>query len=103
VLLTLPLPPQVLSLLGASARVGHGEVDFRVAGIVNAHLDAVWRTARRLGIASRDLEDVAQEVLLVVLRRVNDIESDRERAFVLATTVRVAANGGALAAGIRKT
>jgi RNA polymerase sigma-70 factor (ECF subfamily) len=90
--LTLSLPRQVLSLLETRPRTGHGEVDARVAGIVHAHIDAVWRTARRLGIASRDLEDVAQEVLLVVLRRVNDIEPDRERAFVLATTVRVAGN-----------
>jgi RNA polymerase sigma-70 factor (ECF subfamily) len=92
VLLTLSLPRQVLSFFGAHPRTERGDVAVRVEGIVSAHIDAVWRTARRLGIASRDLEDVAQEVLLVVLRRLNEVEVDRERAFVLATTVRVAAN-----------
>jgi RNA polymerase sigma-70 factor (ECF subfamily) len=92
VLLTISLPRQVLCFLGASPRTSQGEAAARVEGIVSAHIDAVWRTARRLGVASRDIEDVAQEVMLVVLRRVDDIELDRERAFVLATTVRVVAN-----------
>lgn len=64
----------------------------RIEKIVREHLDAVWRTARRLGVRDGDLEDVAQEVLVVVLRRLEDIEVDRERAFVIAATVRVTAN-----------
>src|SRR5690349_1924417 len=64
----------------------------RLQRIVHAHLDAVWRTARDLGVPSRDLEDVVQEVLLVVTRRIEDIQTDRERAFVLGTTARVVAN-----------
>lgn len=56
------------------------------------HLDAVWRTARDLGIAPRDQEDVVQEVMLVCVRRLADIDPERERAFLLATAARVAAN-----------
>jgi RNA polymerase sigma-70 factor, ECF subfamily len=64
----------------------------RVAQIAERHLAAVWRTARDLGVATRDLEDVVQEVMLVCVRRLNDIEPDRERAFLLATTSRTVAN-----------
>lgn len=64
----------------------------RVEQIFHDHLDAVWRTARGLGVFSRDLEDVAQEVMLVCVRRLADIEPERERAFLLATTARVVAN-----------
>lgn len=64
----------------------------RIQAIATAHLDAIWRTARDLGADARDLEDVLQEVLLVVVRRIDDILVDRERAFVLATTARVVAN-----------
>lgn len=60
--------------------------------MVAEHVDRVWRTARDLGVPDRDLEDVVQEVLLVVVRRLGDIDVDRERAFVVATTARVSAN-----------
>jgi len=68
------------------------EAEQRVVGIVRGHLDLVYRMARRLGVTSRDLEDVAQDVMLVVVRRVDAIEPSKERAFVAATTVRVTAN-----------
>jgi RNA polymerase sigma-70 factor (ECF subfamily) len=64
----------------------------RVELIVQRHLNAIWRTARDLGVATRDLEDVVQDVLVVVVRRLDDIEAGSERAFVLATTARVASN-----------
>ena len=64
----------------------------RVEQIVAQHVDAIWRTARELGVLPRDLDDVVQEVLVVCVRRLSDIEPERERAFLLATTSRVAAN-----------
>jgi RNA polymerase sigma-70 factor (ECF subfamily) len=70
------------------------EADARVARIeqiFHRHLDAVWRTARDLGVRS-DLEDVVQEVMVVCVRRLSDIDPERERAFLLATTARVVAN-----------
>jgi RNA polymerase sigma-70 factor (ECF subfamily) len=63
-----------------------------VEQIVLRHLDAIWRTARDLGVSARDLDDVVQEVLIVCVRRLSDIEPERERAFLLATTSRVVAN-----------
>jgi RNA polymerase sigma-70 factor, ECF subfamily len=64
----------------------------RVERIVKLYLDAIWRTARDLGVLPRDLDDVVQEVLVVCVRRLDDIEPARERAFLLATTTRVVAN-----------
>jgi RNA polymerase sigma-70 factor, ECF subfamily len=76
--------------LPASER--QADAELRVVGIVRQHLDLVYRMARRLGVTSRDLEDVAQEVMLVVVRRLEVIEPSKERAFIAATTVRVTAN-----------
>lgn len=64
----------------------------RVRQLVHLHLDAVCRTARRVGVRAGDLEDVVQDVMLVVVRRLADIEPGKERAFLVGTTVRVAAN-----------
>lgn len=78
--------------LRAPVTTGGAEQAQRVERIVSAHADVVWRTARRLGVPLRDLEDVAQEVMLIVFRRIRDIEGTRERAFVLGTTARVCSN-----------
>ena len=64
----------------------------RLESIVQRHLDSAWRTARDLGVPPHEVEDVVQEVLVVIVRRLDDIEVARERAFVAATTARVVAN-----------
>jgi len=81
------------SALATSAADAEPEASVaRVEQIFSRHLDAVWRTARDLGVLPRDLEDVAQEVMVVCVRRLPDIDPLRERAFLLATTARIAAN-----------
>lgn len=67
------------------------ESERRFASLVEAHLEAIYRTARRLGTRDGDLEDLVQEVLVVLARRLDDIELNKERAFALGTTARVAA------------
>lgn len=64
----------------------------RAAAIAEQQLDVIWRMARRLGVPDSDIEDVAQEVLIVVVRREDCIELGKERAFVASVTARVAAN-----------
>ena len=64
----------------------------RVQQIVLEHLNAIWRTARRLGVPPSDVDDVAQEVALVVLRRESAIQPGKERAFVIGSTARIASN-----------
>jgi len=64
----------------------------RAAAIAEQQLDVIWRMARRLGVPDCDIEDVAQEVLIVVVRRQDYIELGKERAFVASVTARVVAN-----------
>jgi RNA polymerase sigma-70 factor (ECF subfamily) len=64
----------------------------RTAAIAEQELDVIWRMARRLGVPDNDIEDVAQEVLIVVLRRQDSIELGKERAFVASVTARLVAN-----------
>jgi RNA polymerase sigma-70 factor (ECF subfamily) len=64
----------------------------RAAAIAEQQLDVIWRMARRLGVPDHDIEDVAQEVLIVVVRRQDYIELGKERAFVASVTARVVAN-----------
>jgi RNA polymerase sigma-70 factor (ECF subfamily) len=42
--------------------------------VYETHFDFVWRSARRLGIASLHVDDVVQEVFLVVHRRLGEFE-----------------------------
>jgi RNA polymerase sigma-70 factor (ECF subfamily) len=80
-----------LLFAAASPRVAEAAAA-RVERIAGDQVDAIWRTARRLGVPARELQDVAQEVMLVVVRRLADIDIGAERTFVVATTARVAAN-----------
>lgn len=80
----------VLPGIGTRRAVVDGSA--RVRELVHTHLDAIYRTARRLGVPTADLDDVVQDVMLVVVRRLGDIEPAKERAFLISTTVRVAAN-----------
>jgi RNA polymerase sigma-70 factor (ECF subfamily) len=58
--------------------------------LVDEHLDFVWRSLRRLGLSASDAEDAAQEVFLVVSRRLEDIRLGSEKSFLAGTAVRVA-------------
>jgi RNA polymerase sigma-70 factor, ECF subfamily len=81
-----------LSTPGATEAADESARVARVEQIFQRHLDAVWRTARDLGVVPRDLEDIVQEVMVVCVRRLADIDPARERPFLLATTARVVAN-----------
>ena len=55
--------------------------------VYDQHFEFVWRTLRRLGVPEADLPDVAQEVFLVVHRRLADFV---ERAKVTTWLFRIA-------------
>jgi RNA polymerase sigma-70 factor (ECF subfamily) len=44
------------------------------AEVYSAHVDFVWRSARRLGISEAHVEDVVQDVFVTVHRRLPDFE-----------------------------
>jgi RNA polymerase sigma-70 factor, ECF subfamily len=68
-----------------------GRVDqVRLARIVNEHFEVLWRFLRRLGIAESDVDDAVQEVVLVLARKLNQVEPTSERSFMLSTAFRVA-------------
>jgi len=64
----------------------------RVADMLRAHFRDVWRIVRRFGVPENSADDAAQEVFIIAARRLSDITPGSERAFLLASAVRVAAN-----------
>ncbi len=48
-----------------------------VAEVYDAHADFVWRTLHRLGVETRDLPDLLQDVFVVVHRRGDDHDPTR--------------------------
>ena len=64
----------------------------RFNGLVTGQLDFVWRCLRRFGVPAADADDAAQQVFLVVYEKLAAVPLDKERAFLVATTARVAAN-----------
>ena len=77
-------PPPSLALEPAAAE--------RYRAMVVEHFDALWRTLRSLGVAAAAVDDAAQQVFLIALRKIGRIEVGSERAFLLGTAVGVAAN-----------
>jgi RNA polymerase sigma-70 factor (ECF subfamily) len=77
-----PAPVTTLSL----ARVD----EVRLGRIVGEHFEVLWRFLRRLGIAESDVDDAVQEVILVLARKLDQVQSGSERSFVLSTAFRVA-------------
>jgi RNA polymerase sigma-70 factor, ECF subfamily len=71
--------------IGASAQ-REGE-----AALVRAHLPAVWRVLRRIGLSPHDADDVAQEVFMTAFRKSASIEPGKEKAFLFGIALRLAA------------
>ena len=67
-----------------------GMNESRLRQVVSDHFDVLWRFLRRLGIADGDTDDAAQEVVLVLARKLDQVEVGAERSFVLSTAFRVA-------------
>jgi RNA polymerase sigma-70 factor (ECF subfamily) len=64
----------------------------RFRAIVDEHGEFLWRSLRRLGVCEADLADAAQQVFLVIARRIADIRPGSERSFAFQAALRVAAN-----------
>ncbi len=62
-----------------------------LAQVYREHFDFVWRSLLRLGFSPAEAEDVAQDVFLVVHRRLGDFDRSRSiRAWLYGITRRVA-------------
>src|SRR5258706_5527580 len=64
----------------------------RWRALVNDHVDFIWRTLPRLGVLDADLADAAQQVFLVVARKLDKVREGSERGFLFQTDVRVASD-----------
>lgn len=63
----------------------------RLSAIVENYFDFAWRSLRRLGVAPSQVDDAAQQLFMVVARRLHCIEPQHERSFVFGAAVRIAA------------
>lgn len=67
-----------------------GEATARFRAIRDEHFEFVWRSVRRLGVPDADVDDAAQQVFIVLSRRLDEIAAGSERAFLFGTAMRVA-------------
>jgi len=54
------------------------------------HHASVWRTLRRRGLSSDAAADAMQETFMIALERLDEIQRDSERAFLIRTALQVA-------------
>lgn len=62
----------------------------RIGWMVREHFAFVFRTLRRMGVPEGDADDAAQQVFLVASAKISTIAVGRERAFLVATALRIA-------------
>jgi RNA polymerase sigma-70 factor (ECF subfamily) len=70
---------------------GRGARAVRLRALVDRDFDFVWRSARRLGLSPADADDAAQDVFIVLARRLDDVEPHCERSFLFGTLLRTVA------------
>jgi len=68
-----------------------GEGDPRVGILVREHYAFVWRVLRRFGLSPSDADDAAQQVFMVLSRRVAEVVPTKERAYLFRIATFVAA------------
>ncbi len=74
----------------ASEQAEAGPED-RIQIAVTAHFDFVWRTIRRLGVEPGAVDDAAQEVFIVANKGIAEVARTKERSYLFAIALRVAA------------
>src|SRR5208337_3308206 len=84
--LALAEPPQPSAVTGAPS-----DADERMRCLVTAHFDFVWRVLRRLGVPESIAEDATQDVFIVADRKMRDVWPQKEKSFLFAIALRVAA------------
>jgi RNA polymerase sigma-70 factor, ECF subfamily len=64
----------------------------RLRALVAEHFDFIWRSLRRLGVPTTDVDDCTQQVFWVAARKLEHIDEGSERAFLFSTALRVASD-----------
>jgi RNA polymerase sigma-70 factor, ECF subfamily len=60
--------------------------------LVQEHLDFVWRSLRRFGVPTADVDDATQQVFLIANQKLDKIRPGSERAFLVGVATRVASH-----------
>jgi RNA polymerase sigma-70 factor, ECF subfamily len=63
----------------------------RIGAVVQAHFDFIWRVLRRLGVPEPSVDDAAQKVFLIAAKKIEPVAPAREKSFLFAIALRVAA------------
>jgi len=74
----------------ATAEAGNDTISLRQ--LVGDHLDFIWRTLRRFGVAEADADDAAQQVFVVANKKLAQFVRGKERSFLIAIAMRVASH-----------
>ena len=74
-----------------AALVGALDGHARLATVAREHFGFIWRSLRRLGVPEPAVDDAAQQVFEVAARRLAELETGREKAFLFKTALLVAA------------
>jgi len=85
-----PRAPLPTAPCAAPAEPTPAQIAARVQQLVAEHLDFVWRSLRRLGVAEADCDDGCQRVWVVLAKKVAFIEPAKTRSYVFSVVVRVA-------------
>ena len=84
-------PSAVSGLTNAPFASAHAD-KARLSQALDDHFALVWRSVRRFGVPESAADDAAQHVFLIFAERLAEVDAGRERSFLLAVSVRVAAN-----------
>ena len=60
--------------------------------LVALHVDFVWRSLRRFGVPSADVDDATQRVFLIANDKLDRIQAGSERSFLIGVAARVASH-----------
>jgi RNA polymerase sigma-70 factor (ECF subfamily) len=79
--------------LGRAARsTGSFSDPVRLRAALEEHYESVWRAVRRFGVPSDAAEDAAQEVFIVLARKLDTVRAGEELKYLYGIAIRVAAN-----------
>jgi RNA polymerase sigma-70 factor (ECF subfamily) len=62
----------------------------RLQVLVRQNFSYVWRSLRRVGLDGADADDAAQQVFIVLARKLPELQRGNERAFLYGTAMRIA-------------
>jgi len=75
----------------ACAKIPAGREE-RIRSLLAGHFDFVWRSLRRVGVPDSLVDDAAQEVFWIAVRKIDTIAPGSERAFLFSILMRAASH-----------